>query len=121
VVLSGQLRCPGALNPGKMSQYPRGRRLGGPQIRSRAIWRRENPLALPIVQHATYSLYRLSYLGSFYLPNNVTFFEEYMLKSPSLELLKQNCSFLPISNAETFLAAARCQTPQYKTASDSEA
>ena len=86
------------------------------------LWRsgeEKNPLALPIVQHATYSLYRL---GSFYLPNNATFFEAYKLQSPSLEFSKQSCSFLPVSShVETFLAAPRCQTLLYKTAAESEA
>jgi len=74
-------------------------------------------LALSIIQHATYSLYRLSYLGSFRLPNNVTFFEEYKLQSPSLEF---SCIFLPTSYAETFLEAPRLQTLLYKTAAESE-
>jgi hypothetical protein len=81
----------------------------------------KNPLALPIIQHATYSLYRMSYLGSFHLPNSVKLLEEYKLQSPSLEFSKHSCSFLPISYTETFLAAPRCQTLLYKTDAESEA
>lgn len=81
----------------------------------------KNPLAVPIVQHATYSLYRLSYLGSFHLPNKVTFFEGYKLQSLSFEFSKQPSIFHPISYAETFLAAPRCQTLRYKPVAESEA
>ena len=121
MVLSGQLRAPVALNPGKMNQYQRGSKLARPQSRSGAIWRREKSLGSPIVQRATYSLYRLSYLGFFRLPNNVTLFEEYKLQSPSLEFSKQSCISLPVSCTETFLAAPRCHTLLCKSAAESEA
>ena len=116
MVLSGQLRAPAALNPGKMPQYPRGRKLGGPQSRSGALWRRENPLAVPIVQLTTYSLYRLSYLGSFRLPTNATFLEYYKPSTPFTRVFKTTLQFPScLLRRNVILATLRCQTLLYKT------
>jgi hypothetical protein len=70
--VSGQFHAPAALLRGEQPRYPLDRRLGGPHSRSGRCEDEKNLLPLPesnldssVVQSVAWSLYRLSYPGSY--------------------------------------------------------